>query len=239
MNSKQPVPPSEVEGGSGAMFDTIADRYDLLNRMISFGVDSGWRRATAKSLAPRVGSRILDLAAGTGDLTIAVASAFPESEVIGLDPSSGMLEIARKKLQRMGLDSRVSLKLGIAEQLPFDDASFGAVSIGFGIRNVSARAAALREMWRVLEPGGQVAILELTDPDSGVLSTLAQFHVHRIVPTIGAMLSGRGAYRYLSKSIAKFPSALDFAQTIREAEFEVLEVRSLTFGVAHLFVARK
>lgn len=223
--------------GSGAMFDTIADRYDLLNRMMSFGIDTAWRRATAEAIAPAPGTTILDVATGTADLAIVLARRFEACKVVGVDPSAAMLEVGREKIARQGLADRVSLTMGIAEQLPFDDQAFGGVSIAFGIRNVVGRPVALREMHRVLAPGARLAILELTEPDGGAMAALAKFHVHRVVPALGAMISGRRAYAYLSRSIAGFPRADVFAETIREAGFVIDEVRPLTFGVAHLFVA--
>lgn len=228
-------PPAD---GSAAMFDAIAGRYDLLNRWLSFGADRRWRRQTVASLGLSRGCRVLDLATGTADLAIQVARAEPTAVVEGLDPSEGMLAVARSKIARAALDARVRLRLGDAQSLPFADDSFDACGIAFGIRNVKDRRAALREMARVTRASGRVAILELTEPVSGVLAPLARWHIHEVVPRVGALLSGHRQYRYLQRSIAAFPPAEGFAAMMEECGFEVLEARSLTLGVCHLFVAR-
>jgi demethylmenaquinone methyltransferase/2-methoxy-6-polyprenyl-1,4-benzoquinol methylase len=219
------------------MFDAIAPRYDLLNRLMSLGVDQRWRRKTVAALRTPAGGRILDLATGTADLAIALARHYPTARVDGLDPSAKMLAIGREKLARVGLAERVTLSDGIAESLPFPDRTFDGITIAFGIRNVPDRPTALREMARVTRPGGRIAILELTEPTGGVLGPLARFHVHEVVPRLGALLSGAREYRYLQESIAAFPPADVFAETMRFAGLEVLAVEPLTFGVAHLWVA--
>jgi demethylmenaquinone methyltransferase/2-methoxy-6-polyprenyl-1,4-benzoquinol methylase len=224
--------------GSGAMFDRIAERYDLLNRVLSLGIDHGWRRRTVAALELAPHQHVLDLATGTADLAIAVARAQPLARVVGLDPSPRMLEVGERKLRAAGLRQQIELRTGNAEQLPFDDRSFDRVCIGFGIRNVPDRPLALREMRRVLRPDGRLAILELSEPRGGVLGPLARFHVHTIVPTVGALLSGAQEYRYLQRSIAQFPEPERFVSMMREAGLEAISTQSLTLGVCHLYVAR-
>ncbi len=223
-------------GGSGEMFDRIAARYDLVNRILSFGVDQNWRTRTVNALELRPGGHVLDLATGTADLALKVAAQHPDVTIVGLDPSQGMLAIGRQKVQRAALEDRIELCAGDAEQLPFEASSFDGLCIAFGIRNVPDRGRALREMARVVRPGGRIAILELSEP-SGVLGPLARFHVHTLVPFIGALLSGRREYRYLEQSIAAFPAAPAFAELMRQSGLEVLAVTPLTFGVCHLYVA--
>lgn len=222
--------------GSGAMFDRIARRYDLLNRLMSFGVDKRWRKRTVAALAlPKTdASRVLDVATGTGDLAIDIARRHPGAEVIGVDPSANMIEVGARKVTRF--DGRVSLVLGDAQALDFPDASFDAVTIAFGIRNVPDRALGLREMARVCKPGGRVAILELGEPKRGVMAPLARFHIRQVVPRVGALLSGQKEYRYLQTSIAAFPPPEEFAAMMTEAGLAVLEVVPLTFGVCNLYV---
>lgn len=219
------------------MFDNIADRYDLLNRLISLGIDQSWRRKTVASLALEPSSRVLDLATGTADLAIMIAKLHPGVAITGVDPSNNMLAVGQKKVERELLTERVRLLEGDAQALPFDDNSFDGTCIAFGIRNVPDRAQGLREMARVTRSGGRIAILELSEPKGSVMGALARFHVHTVVPWMGAILSGKKEYRYLQKSIAAFPTAQQFATTMDEAGLAVLEVVPLTFGVAHLYVA--
>lgn len=225
--------------GSGAMFDGIAERYDLLNRIISLGIDVSWRRRTVRALALSDGARVLDVASGTGDLAIEISKRVPESTVVGLDPSEKMLAVAARKVERAGLAERIRFVPGEAEHLPFEDGAFDAVTIAFGIRNVPDRPAALREMLRVTRPGGALAILELSEPEGGAMGALAKIHVHSVVPFVGGLLSGSSEYRYLQKSIAAFPPADEFGRRIREAGWQVEKIEPLTFGVAHLYVARR
>lgn len=228
---------AEVREGSGQMFDGIAHRYDLLNRIISLGIDRRWRQKTVAKLDLTAKKCILDLATGTADLAIMVARAAPPAQVIGLDPSKQMLAVAERKIIAAGLNKQVSLCEGTAESLPFSDNRFDAVCMAFGIRNVPDRNAALREMARVTQKGGRVAILELAEPRQGLLGMLARFHIHTIVPWLGALLSGAMEYRYLQRSIAAFPEAADFAKQMAASGLRILCVESLTFGVATLYVA--
>lgn len=222
--------------GSGAMFDGIAARYDLLNRIMSLGIDQRWRRRTAAALQLKAGQRVLDLATGTGDLAIQVARAAPKVRVVGVDPSAGMLEVGRRKVAQVGLADVIDMQQGDAQQLNFPADSFDGVCMAFGIRNVPDRRAALREMRRVVRPGGRVAILELSEPD-GVLGPVARFHVHSVVPAIGSLLSGRREYRYLQESIARFPPPADFADMMQEAGLQVDSIEGLTFGACCLYAA--
>lgn len=232
-------PGSSVTFGSGAMFDNIAQRYDFLNRVMSLGIDQRWRRLTVDALALSglESPRVLDLATGTADLALRIAASHPAVRVVGLDPSVGMLEVGRTKIAASKAATRVELVEGDAQALPFGDSTFDGVTMAFGIRNVPDRAKALREMSRVVRPGGRIAILELSEPRSGILGPLARFHVHHIVPFLGGLISGSKEYRYLQTSIAAFPAPEDFAEIMRQAGLEVLQVRPLTFGVCCLYVA--
>ena len=226
----------EPRGGSGAMFDKIAPRYDLLNRMMSFGMDRRWRRKTIAAMKLVPGARALDLATGTADLAMMIARKHAGVEVVGVDPSPGMLEVGRRKAKRAKLDDRVELRVGDAQDLHLDDGSFDAVCIGFGIRTVPDRMRGLREMARVTRDGGRIAILELSEPRRGVMGALARFHVHTLVPRMGALLSGAKEYRYLQRSIADFPPAEEFADMMRDAGIAVLDVVPFSFGACHLYV---
>lgn len=227
--------------GSGAMFDGIAARYDLLNRLNSLGLDRGWRRATAEALAPAAAARrpprMLDVASGTGDLAIAIARRFPSAVVDGVDASAAMTSIGREKVERAGLADRVTLAAGDARDLGFPDGCFDGAAIAFGIRNVPDRPRALRELARVTRRGGRVAVLELGEPPAGPLAALARLHIRVVVPLMGALLAGGEEYRYLRRSIRAFPPAAEFARTMAAAGLQPVETRPLTFGVCNLFVA--
>ena len=232
-----PAPGGEAGFGSGAMFDAIAPRYDLLNRLISLGVDQRWRRLTVEALRLDGTARVLDLATGTADLALQVARVHTGVSVVGLDPSPKMLEVGRLKVARAGLADRISLVEGDAQALPFPDGTFDGVCMAFGIRNVPDRARALREVARVTRAGGRIAVLELSEPRGGVMGALARFHVHRVVPAVGALLSGAREYRYLERSIAAFPAPEEFVEVMRGAGLREAEARRLTFGVCCLFTA--
>jgi demethylmenaquinone methyltransferase/2-methoxy-6-polyprenyl-1,4-benzoquinol methylase len=218
------------------MFDGIAKHYDLLNRMISLGIDQAWRRRTVRALELGDGARVLDLATGTADLALLIAKTHPTSHVVGVDPSVNMMEVGHRKIAAAGLVDRVELAEGNAEQLEFADGTFDGVTIAFGIRNVPDRARGLREMARVSRPGGKVAILELSEPRSGITGAAARFHMHRVVPWLGGVISGSREYRYLPQSIATFPAPDSFAQMMTDAGLVRVQVHPLTFGVCHLYV---
>jgi demethylmenaquinone methyltransferase/2-methoxy-6-polyprenyl-1,4-benzoquinol methylase len=219
------------------MFDHIAGRYDLLNRVMSMGIDQSWRRKTVAAMELPAEARVLDLATGTGDLALMIARIHPEARVVGSDPSSRMLKVGADKVARSGLADRVQLQAGDAQALPYEDDSFDGCCIAFGIRNVPDRSAALAEMARVTKPGGRIAVLELGEPSIGWLSPIARFHVRKVIPKIGGMLSGSREYKYLQESIAAFPSADDFAKQMQACGLNVLDVKPLTFGACTLFVA--
>ncbi|NUP04616.1 MAG: bifunctional demethylmenaquinone methyltransferase/2-methoxy-6-polyprenyl-1,4-benzoquinol methylase UbiE [Polyangiaceae bacterium] len=219
------------------MFDGIASRYDLLNRIISFGIDKSWRRRASAALAlSDKGARVLDVATGTADLAIEIATSHASVEVVGVDPSAKMLEVASAKIGARGLSRSIELEIGEAEKLPFPDGSFEGVTIAFGIRNVADRPRGLREMKRVTKPGGKVVVLELSEPKPGVMGSLARVHVHRVVPFVGGLLSGKKEYGYLQASIAAFPPAETFCKMMEEAGLVNVTATPLTMGVAHLYV---
>jgi demethylmenaquinone methyltransferase/2-methoxy-6-polyprenyl-1,4-benzoquinol methylase len=229
--------PAPVAPGSGAMFDRIARRYDLLNRVLSLGLDRRWRRKAAAALELGAGARVLDLACGTGDLALAILGRHPDAAMSGLDPSRAMLDIAADKAARRGVP--LALEVGIAEELPFEDAAFDGVSIAFGLRNVPDRARALAEMARVTRPGGRVVVLELGEPRGRLLGPIARFHIPRVVPRLGALLSGAREYRYLEKSIAAFPPPEEVTAMMRRAGLDPAAPVPLAFGACHLFAARR
>ncbi|MFC1641837.1 ubiquinone/menaquinone biosynthesis methyltransferase [Myxococcota bacterium] len=224
------------ELGSGQMFDRIANRYDLLNRVISLGFDRTWRHRTAQSLRPIGPRHILDLATGTGELAIELAHLYPNASVLGLDLAPLMLDIGAKKIAEQGLQHRVRLELGDASRLPFSSASFDACTMAFGIRNVADRRRVLAQMQRVTRPGGRLAILELSEP-RGRLAPLLRLHVHGLVPLVGSVLAGASEYRYLSRSIAAFPAPEEFVLLLKAVGLRSVRVEAMMLGVLHLYLA--
>jgi demethylmenaquinone methyltransferase / 2-methoxy-6-polyprenyl-1,4-benzoquinol methylase len=235
-DSDLPARPSP-RAGSGEMFDAIAPRYDLLNRLLSLGIDQRWRQRLVRRLQLATDARVLDHATGTGDLAMQIARAEPSARVLAMDPSRAMLDIAREKVAAAGLAERIELRQGDAERLEgIRTGELDAVSMAFGIRNVRDRERALREMARVTRQGGRIAILELSEPNEGLLRPVARWHVHRLVPWLGGLLSGSREYRYLQQSIAAFPPPRVFCALMESSGIRVLRLERLTFGACHLYV---
>lgn len=224
--------------GSGAMFDHIAPRYDRLNRILSLGGDRRWRRACAAALGLTHESRVADIATGTGDLAFEILAQEPGANVVGIDPSPEMLAVGRRKATGRGMDDRLTLMSGDAQALPLADDEVDAACMAFGIRNVVDRARALGEMARVVRPGGRIAILELSEPQGRISGPAARLYVHHVVPRVGALLSGAREYRYLERSIAKFPAPAEFAAMMEAAGIDVVSVRRFSFGACCLFVGQ-
>ena len=224
------------------MFDGISSRYDALNHLMSLGTDRGWRRKAVHCLV-REGRplEVLDLACGTGDLSIALARRLPEgSRITGLDLSEGMLAVMREKVAAAGLEDKVSASQGDGTALPFPDTSFDAVTIAFGIRNFSDRPLGLREMLRVLRPGGTLVILELSEPENRLLRGLYRFYILRVLPLVGGLVSGKkAAYSYLPASVIRFPGRREWMQTMQAAGYAQLRHKALTLGFCRLYTGRK
>ncbi|MFT5143435.1 MAG: demethylmenaquinone methyltransferase/2-methoxy-6-polyprenyl-1,4-benzoquinol methylase [Rhodothermales bacterium] len=217
------------------MFDAIAPRYDLLNRVLSMGVDRGWRKKVVRRLVAARPGRVLDVATGTGDLAIEIARAGVR-EVVGVDIAEEMLQVGRLKLDAPDLAGRVTLESGDAENLPFGDNEFDAASVAFGVRNFENLSAGLREMARVLRPGGRLLILEFSKPTAFPVKQVYGIYSRNVLPRIGEWLSGdSGAYRYLPDSIAVFPDGEDFLSKLAEAGFDAVSQKRLTFGIASIY----
>ncbi len=220
------------------MFDGIAGTYDLLNHLLSAGVDILWRRWTVDALELQAGWWILDLATGTGDLGLEAAARDSGIRVVGADLSVPMLRLGRKKLNRRS--GQLFLLCGDAERLPFPDARFHAVTIGFGVRNFSDLTAGLREIQRVLRPGGRLAILEFSRPRAFLLRRVYFFYFKSILPGIGRLVSRNPqAYRYLYESVMNFPEGKAFRRRLTQAGFVEPVERRLTFGIATIHLASK
>jgi demethylmenaquinone methyltransferase/2-methoxy-6-polyprenyl-1,4-benzoquinol methylase len=216
-----------------SMFASIAPRYDLLNRLLSLGIDRRWRRALLLTAGDVRGKRVIDLCCGTGDVAFLLAR--HGARVLGLDFTAEMLRVAtaRRTKADTAAERGVLLALGDACALPVPSASAEVVTIAFGIRNVADRAAGLRDVARVLRPGGRLAILEFGHPRNRLLAGIYRFYFHRVLPRVGALLSGdRHAYSYLPESVAAWPSAEAFGREIEAAGFRDCAHRPLLGGVA-------
>lgn len=238
------VKPYRPEGSKkeqvAAMFNAISPKYDALNRILSVGIDQSWRRKTLREIRATGALNVLDVATGTADLALALANGIPGSKVVGVDISAGMLEVGRSKVRARDLEGRVRLDLGDGEQLPYEESSFDAVTVAFGVRNFENLEQGLRDMRRVLQPGGSLAVLEFSQPTAWPLRGLYLFYFKNILPRIGRMVSkDASAYTYLPNSVQAFPYGEAFAAKLREAGFSSVRVRPLTFGIASLYLAIK
>lgn len=241
MPDKKNVTESEHARRVREMFAGIANRYDLLNHLLSGNTDKRWRRLVAKRLhevLSQEGARALDVACGTGDLSLALAKG-TGARVVGTDFCRPMLEIAQRKASADDF-SEIPFIEGDALKLPFADSSFDAVTIAFGLRNLSSVEAGLKELRRVLKPQGRAAILEFSTPVVPGFRALFRFYFTRVLPKIGGMISGsRGAYEYLPDSVARFPDQKRLAAMMTEAGFEEVEYKNLTGGVAALHLGTR
>jgi len=222
------------------MFDRIAARYDLLNRLLSGGIDRRWRRRLARLLPSGNSLVVLDLACGTGDQLIALAAGGRVGHGIGLDLAEHMLTLGREKIGRRNLDHLLTLQTGDAEKLTFERGTFDAVSISFGIRNMADIRQALAEMLRVLKPGGRVLILEFSVPSNRLVRGPYLFYLRHILPRLGAIISGDStAYRYLNETIETFPYGDAFCSIMKEAGFASVNCTPLTAGIVSIYQGDK
>lgn len=221
------------------MFDAISGNYDGLNRVISFGIDIKWRNRVVAILKKRNPAKILDIATGTGDLAINLVKTGAE-QIIGLDISKGMLEVGKKKVIDKGLDTTIEMVVGDSENLPFEDNTFDAVTVAFGVRNFENLEKGLEEIYRVLKPSGTFVVLETSVPTKSPFKQGYWFYTKSILPLIGKMFSkDRSAYTYLSESAAVFPYGQAFNNILGKIGFIAMENKPQTFGVASIYVASK
>ncbi|MDG2426344.1 MAG: bifunctional demethylmenaquinone methyltransferase/2-methoxy-6-polyprenyl-1,4-benzoquinol methylase UbiE [Flavobacteriales bacterium] len=251
----KPVTPyndtEEKKAQVARMFDNIAHRYDFLNHLFSLGIDNLWRRKAVKILARHLAhsktntpQRLLDVATGTGDFAVTAARRIPTAHITGYDLSEGMLEVGRVKMTKLGLSERVQMQQGDAENMPFKDVSFDALTVAFGVRNFQDLQAGLREMHRVLAPGGLGLILEFSKPTAFPIKQVFHLYFRFIMPTIGRWVSrDSAAYSYLPESVAAFPEGEAMRDILcgkpAGIEFASCRIHRLTGGIASLYEVRK
>lgn len=237
------VKPYKAEGEKKdqieSMFDNIANRYDFLNHFLSFGVDVYWRKkaiATLKDHKPKI---LLDIATGTADLAIEAMKILKPEKIFGIDISEEMLEFGRKKLRKKNLIPQIELIKADSENLIFDDNKFDAVTVSFGVRNFQHLEKGLKEMLRVLRPGGKVVILEFSQPNK-VIKPFYRFYSSVITPNIGKMIAkDKEAYSYLHESVSVFPAGRDFCEILERTGYKNVTYKPLTFGIATIYTGTK
>jgi len=221
------------------MFDKVSYRYDFLNRLLTFGIDLKWRKLVVKTIAEKKPQQILDIATGTGDFAIMLAKLKPQ-RIVGLDLSQGMLDIGIEKIKKRKLEGLIEMVQGDSEKLPFENETFDAIVVGFGVRNFENLDAGLKEIQRVLKTGGLFVVLETSQPEGILMKPLFNFYSRFIVPTIGKLFSkDKRAYYYLPESASVFPYGKRFNNILEKNGFINTTNKALTFGVACMYTATK
>jgi demethylmenaquinone methyltransferase/2-methoxy-6-polyprenyl-1,4-benzoquinol methylase len=221
------------------MFDRIAPKYDLLNKVLSVGIDKGWRKKMVAELKPLQPKTMLDIATGTADVAIACMKLQPD-HITGIDISALMLAEGQKKIEGLGIANQITLQQADSESLPFADNSFDAITVAFGVRNFQNLDKGLSEMLRVLKPNGKVVILEFSQPERFPIKQFYNFYSKYILPTIGQLVSKeRAAYEYLPESVAAFTYGQEFVKIMNSNNFVNTKCVSLTFGIASIYVGSK
>ena len=223
-----------------SMFDSIAPKYDLLNHTLSLNIDKIWRRKVARSVAKNRPGTVLDVATGTCDLAIAVARKARPQSIVGIDLSEEMLNVGRQKVQKINLSDTITVQKGDAENLPFGDNTFDAITVAFGVRNFENLDKGRTEMLRVLKPGGSCVILEFTMPVAFPVKQLYNFYFRHILPLIGRLVSShKSAYTYLPESVKAFPQRTDFVRIMEQCGYAGARFRSLSLGIAAIYIGTK
>lgn len=221
------------------MFDNISGRYDFLNHFLSLGIDKLWRKKAIKILKPYKPKVIMDMATGTGDFAIEALKLNPE-RIVGVDLSNGMLEVGRKKMVKKKIDHIIEMVQGDSENLTFDDNTFDAYTVGFGVRNFQDLNAGLAEMLRVLKPKGVGVILEFSKPKKFPVKQYYKFHSKYIIPTFGKMISkDKAAYTYLPESVAAFPEGQAFMDIMKEVGYSDVKSKIVGGGIATIYYGIK
>ena len=223
-----------------AMFDNIAPTYDKLNHRLSWNIDRGWRRKAIKALEPYRPQTVLDIATGTGDFALLAAQMLKPQRLIGADISEGMMAVGRGKVQQLGLQDVIQFEKEDCLKLSYKDGTFDAVTAAFGIRNFADLDQGLREMCRVLRPGGRLSIVELTTPVSFPMKQLFWFYSHTVLPIYGRLVSkDSSAYSYLTKTIEAFPQGERMMGILLDSGFSDASFQRLTSGICTMYLAMK
>ncbi len=223
-----------------AMFDNIASTYDTLNHRLSWNIDRYWRKKAIKRLAAHAPKKILDIATGTGDFAIQACQQLPEVQITAVDISEGMMQVGRQKVKEKGLQQHIHFEREDCTALSYPDNTFDAITTAFGIRNFASLDKGLEEMCRVLRPGGQLCILELTQPMSFPMRQLFHIYSHTVLPLYGRLISkDTEAYSYLTKTIEAFPQGERMMNILRQAGFRETAFQRLTLGICTLYFATK
>jgi demethylmenaquinone methyltransferase/2-methoxy-6-polyprenyl-1,4-benzoquinol methylase len=221
------------------MFNNIAPKYDFLNQLLSMGIHKGWRKKTIKLLESQQPKQILDIATGTADFAIEAMKLNPE-KVMGVDISEGMLKLGQEKVNKLGLQNKIELKIGDSENLPFADKTFDAITVGFGVRNFENLEKGISDIYRVLRTNGTLAVLEFSKPTSFPVKQVYHFYFRYITPFIGKLFSkDSSAYTYLPESVNAFPAGEAFLEILKKAGFKDAKAIPLTFGIASIYIAKK
>lgn len=222
------------------MFDHIAPRYDLLNRLMTLGIDKRWRRRAVAALGADGNSRLLDIATGTADMALLLHRLTGARRIVGVDLSEQMLGVGRRKVEAAGLSDVIELRRADSLSLPFDDNTFSAVTVAYGVRNFADLEKGYREMLRVLRPGGVVSVLELSTPTGIITAPLYRFYTRVVIPALGRLLTADPrAYTYLPESIAAVPQGRAMTALMLRAGFENAVATPLTFGACTIYTAYK
>jgi demethylmenaquinone methyltransferase / 2-methoxy-6-polyprenyl-1,4-benzoquinol methylase len=222
------------------MFDDIAPRYDFLNRFLSVGIDVGWRKKALAELKPIAPRKLLDVATGTADVAIMAARILNPEKIIGIDISEKMLSFGRNKLLKEGLNGQIELQSGDSEAINFPDGSFDAVTVAFGVRNFENLEKGLREIHRVLRPGGKLVVLEFSKPKTKGIQQLYTFYMSIVAPEMGKIFSSnKEAYRYLNDSVMRFPEGEAFTDILKSTGFTETTCKRLSFGICSIYCGIK